>query len=217
LARGPRRRVGAFGGLPDLLNLYISSVIPDSYVAFFAAAAGTSGALIGLLFVAITVAPERSQSRHAQARFRARAGASLIAFSNALVLSLATLVPSPGLDWWAGVTGLAMLAYGLGVTRTLIVSARAERSHSASFAQDRQQVGLVVILVVIGVLEVFAAVRLFGNPSDVAAVNTLSYLVIFDLIGGISRAWQLTSMPDIGLFSSLRSIAGRDEPEPPED
>jgi hypothetical protein len=79
------------------LNIY--RVIPQEYHEFFVATAGATGALIGLLFVAVSVSPEQARQAQTRVTFHNRASAALLVFTNALVLSLAALVPGTTLGW----------------------------------------------------------------------------------------------------------------------
>src|ERR1700733_9028318 len=60
---------------------------------FFSACASVGGALIGLLFVAISVAPERILGPDASDVHGVRAVATLTAFTNALTVVLFGLIP----------------------------------------------------------------------------------------------------------------------------
>jgi hypothetical protein len=60
---------------------------------FFVASVGAAAALIGLLFVAITLAPEKIFGAHADARKHGLATGAFIALGNIFFVSLAALVP----------------------------------------------------------------------------------------------------------------------------
>lgn len=178
-------------------------IIPDDYREFFVAAAGASGALIGLLFVAVSVFPERARAAATRVEYRTRASAALVVFTNALVLSLAALVPNVDLGWWSVASGAAVLVFGASTARSLVTAVRRGLGHWSSL-------GLVVALLVIAGYEISAGIQMITDNTDLQAIHTLDYLVIADLGLGIARAWSLVSSRDTGVVASLRVLARGD-------
>jgi hypothetical protein len=72
-------------------------VVPSTYSAFFAASAGVAGALIGLLFVAISIAPAAGAGQQ-RLELDVRAGVAFSALTDTLVVALFALIPGVSLD-----------------------------------------------------------------------------------------------------------------------
>jgi hypothetical protein len=176
--------------------------MPEEYREFFVAATGAAGALIGLLFVAVSVFPEHARRATTRVQFHSRASAALLVFTNALVISLAALVPGVSIGWWAVIAGGTVIVFALGTARSVAAAARRREARGDA-------IWLVLGLLVIGGFEVYVGTRLVTGL-DLNAVQTLNYVVIGDLAYGISRAWQLVGLRNTGLWSSLLLIAGRD-------
>ena len=156
--------------------------------------------------MAITVSPHRAQHVDTRLEFRIRSAAALLLFSNALVLSLAALVPGVDLGWWSLACCLGLLAFALATARTGIAEVRGHPGRWRLLA-------LATTLLVIVGFEVQAGIRLLQNGSDLGAVRQLNYVIIADLAVGIARAWQLVDMQDTSLVTSLRTLAhGAGEP-----
>jgi len=69
-------------------------MLPVTFVPFFAASMGAAGALIGLLFIAISIAPERTVGKAAAPERAALAGNAFTALNNVFFISLVALIPA---------------------------------------------------------------------------------------------------------------------------
>ena len=169
---------------------------PEEFKDFSVAAAGASAALIGLLFVAVSVNPERGRRAETRIEYQTRATTALVVFTNALVLSLAFLVPDTTIGGWAVGAGTVMAVFTLAGARVVVTEVRRKTAGWGALT-------LVAGLAAIVGFELFAGIRLLLDSGDVGALSLLDYVVIAEFAVGIARAWQLVNMHDTGLVSSL--------------
>lgn len=168
-------------------------MVPDDIHDFFMASAGAAGALVGLLFVAISVAGDRLAKHGAGAQVhRIRANASLIAFDNALAVSLFALIPGHVIGWTAVAAGSAGLLF---VTGSLVSLARMPGRQWVAVRDALFLVGMAVAFV----FQLSAGLDVVGNPADASSVQNIAILVIVFFLFGISRAWELVGGPSIDL------------------
>ena len=163
---------------------------------FFQAAASVVGALIGLLFVAISVAPERILGPDAAEVHRVRASASLTAFSNALAVALFGLVPGYDVGYTAVVVAVLGLLFIAGALTRVFPAWRAERIQLTDIT-------FLLALVVVFVIQLHAGLGLDAHPHDGGALQTICVLVIVCCFIGIARAWELVGGPQINLRHQL--------------
>lgn len=169
---------------------------PDEYHDFFVASAGAAAALIGLLFVAISVAPERLLADDAAQTHRVRATAALTSFTNALTVSLFALVPGLDVGWTAAIVAVVGLRF---VSGSLISLLRVLRREPAALRDSAFLAGLVAVFA----LQLYFGVRLIAHDDDSGAVRGLAVLVITCFLIGIFRSWELIGGPTIGLRGEL--------------
>jgi hypothetical protein len=68
-------------------------MVPPAYLSFFITAASAGGALIGLLFVAVSIAPHRTVQASAPVVSRVMASSTFTALLNAFFISLGAVLP----------------------------------------------------------------------------------------------------------------------------
>lgn len=172
---------------------------PATLHDFFVASAGVAGALIGLLFVAVSVAHDRLTAGNAEYGHRVRASAALTSFTNALSISLFALVPGVGLGDTAVVVG------GLGLLFVAASLLSLVRVRKAQLVPTRDLFFLVGLVVTFG-LEAFFGARLASRGHDPDAADTIAVLVIVCFLIGVARSWELVGGPSFGFFSEARAL-----------
>jgi hypothetical protein len=175
-------------------------VVPAEIHDFFLASGGVAGALIGLLFVAISVSAERlARQGHAAQLHRVRASAALTSFINALVVSLFALIPGQKI----GLTSTIVAALGLGFVTAALLSLRGvEHVHWGTTRDLLFLLGLVAVFVV----QFITGVQIIVRPAGPGNVNTIAVLVIICFLIGIARAWELIGGPSIGLTREVTAL-----------
>jgi hypothetical protein len=181
-------------------------MVPDSFNAFFASCGGVAGALIGLLFVAISVSADRlAREESASQMHRVRAAAALTAFTNSLAVSLFALIPGHKIAY----TAMSVAAAGLiFVVASLLSMVRLRLLRGRAALDALFLVGLAVVFAT----QLWQGLTLVGHPHDVGAVDTIAILVVICFLVGIARSWELIGGPSIGIRREVTALIHKTGP-----
>jgi hypothetical protein len=151
-------------------------MVPAEYDAYFGAAATASAALIGLLFVAVSVRDDSIFGQKATPGGEALAITAFTGLVNSFVVSLLGLIPKVNIGEPAviaaviGLVSTVRLQRRLRTSRNLIVLAVTLLAYAAQFGY-----GVLLIL----------------KPHDSDQLINLSFVLFATLIVSLQRAWSL--------------------------
>ena len=151
-------------------------MVPGAYDAYLGAAATASAALIGLLFVAVSVRDDSIFGPNATPGGEALAITAFTGLVNSFVVSLLGLIPKVNIGEPAviaaviGIVATVRLQRQLHASRNLIVLAVTLLAYAAQFGY-----GVLLIL----------------NPHDSDQLINLSFIIFVTLILSLQRAWSL--------------------------
>jgi hypothetical protein len=181
----------------------VGPVLTESYRDLLTAVATCAAGLTGLLFVAISVTPRGVKATQPPVIHHVRAASALVAFTNALAVSLFGLVPGNSV----GKAALALAAVGILFTAASVRSITASRD--VSWRQAWRQAGLIALLLAAFGAELGCGIGIIANRTAVFGPSLLANVLVAMLLIGIARAWELVGDRDTGIVSSLAVLVGR--------
>jgi hypothetical protein len=173
-------------------------VVPVSFHDFFSGCATASGALIGLLFVAISVSPQKLTGDSAHVEHQVRAAAAFSALVSTLVIALLCLLPGIHLGEAGIIVASAGLATSVGLCLLLA------REHQEKIR--RTDVSMLSILFVLYGLQLVSALQLDAHPRTASYVSDQGLLLIGFFLFGIARSWQLVGARNTSLVSTVAAL-----------
>jgi len=180
-------------------------VVRSTFTEFFAATAASAAGLIGLLFVALTLAATRPDLGDEFVRLETRAGAALLSFINVLVVSLLALIPGDHIGYSAVGIGLVGELYAAASVVAL------EEDRKPGGAQERAENSrrLIATLAVGFALQIGFGVLLVIHPHARIWLAGLAAVQVGSLVVGIGRTWEIVGVRDPGIRASIRLLKRR--------
>ncbi len=182
-------------------------MVTSEFETFFLASVGASAALIGLLFVSVSVAPERVFGGQSDVARQAQALSAFTALSNIFFISLMSLIPEVlfGLVVW--IASIPALVQTLALLR-----------HARKWREGRIVVrGLVLFLFSAGIYgyEFALGIQMWRHPADKGALISLLFVLIGAYAVGLGRAWELLGAPRTGFIAGAWDLLSSARREPP--
>jgi hypothetical protein len=174
-------------------------MVPETFDSFFIATAGAAAALTGLLFIAVSLAPERTAGPRAPVERRLVASAVFGSLSDAFFVSLLMLLPSNNVG--IGVLVFAILYFAGFVPYALIATARV-----TGLGRRVRRATLLVTATVTYGWQVLIGLDILRDPRALEPFEAIGALVL--VLFGISlvRAWELLGATRLGLFGRLSPL-----------
>jgi hypothetical protein len=175
-------------GFPE----YVDVTSPEAR-QFFMASADVGGAVIGLLFVAVSVNSGRRVSAVEAEVRNVRAAATLSAFTNAFAVAMFSLVPGLSVGHIATVVAFYGLLRMAGALVSVFPKWRAGKVRLWDFV-------FLPTLAIVYAVQLYAAIGLDRNRHNADDLETICILVVVCFLIGIARAWELVGGPTIDLL-----------------
>jgi hypothetical protein len=181
-------------------------MVPPQFTDFFLASAGIGATLVGLIFVAVSIAPENIVQANAPIERQAMAASSFTALLNAFFISFGALIP--------GIIGsltLIMSALGLINSSFLAWNLLKERERWLNVVR---RVFLILVSFIIYGFEFYYAILILKEPNNVGNIYMLAGLLLGVYGIGLIRSWQLLGARRYGLWGWLSPLRELNETMP---
>jgi hypothetical protein len=157
-------------------------VIPQDFITFFAASLTADGALIGLLFVAISIEPQHTFGDDAGLERQLAANSAFSGLLNAFLVSMLALIPRLHIGW--GIIVIAVLSLVNVSVHTIDKLRRRQQAFGRSLTYTLG--GLAVYG-----LEIVYSIQLIQRPDDIGAVYGLIFVLVAQYGVALVRSWTL--------------------------
>jgi hypothetical protein len=181
-------------------------MVPPEFANFFIASASAGGALVGLLFVAVSIAPEQIVAYQAPIERQAVASSAFTALMNAFFISLCALIPHFNI-------GIFVMAFSALCLLTSLIQASYLLRRPKNWQSLIRRLFLVFLSILLYGLEMWNGYQLFTNPSQPGNLYGLISCMLGAFALGLIRAWELLGVRRYGFFGWLNPLRDIDNTE----
>ena len=174
-------------------------MVPPEFLNFFIASTGAGAALVGLLFVAVSLAPEQIVARRAPVERRAVSGSAFTALINAFFISLVALIPHFNF-------GTLIVPFSSLSLLTSLIQAWSLLRLRKGWQSFLRRAFLVCLSLGLYGLELRNAVGLITDPTQVGFVYNLLFVLLSVFFLGLVRAWELLGAQRYGFGGWLNPL-----------
>ncbi|HWZ18190.1 MAG TPA: hypothetical protein VNW73_05300 [Ktedonobacteraceae bacterium] len=174
-------------------------MVPSEFANFFIASASAGGALVGLLFVAVSIAPEQIVAAQAPVERQAVAGSAFTALMNAFFISLFALIPNFNI-------GFVIIPFSFVCLLTSFIQAWRLLRRTNNWQSLLRRAFLVIISAALYGLELWNGYQLFTDPSQPGNVYGLISCLLGAFAIGLIRAWELLGVRRYSLLGWLNPL-----------
>ena len=175
-------------------------MVPPEFANFFIAAAGAGGALIGLLFVSVSIAPHRTVQASAPIEARVMSSSAFTALLNGFLIALGATLP----HWNIGLIVVVMSLLGISHSLNQVWSML---KPWPSWQNVLRRLWLTVLSLYIYGYELVLAIQLLLiSPTHSYLISTLGTLIISIYAIALLRAWLLLGVQRTGLLAWMNPL-----------
>ena len=182
-------------------------MVTPEFQTFFLASVGASAALIGLLFVSVSIAPERVFGQDSDAVRQAQAVSAFTALANVFFISLMSLIPEVTFGLVVAIVSIPAMLQTLALLR-----------HVRTWREQRLLSRGLVLFTASAVIygyEFALGIGMWRDPADKGALIALSFVLIGAYGAGLGRAWELLGAPRTGILPNLWTVLTAARRRPP--
>jgi hypothetical protein len=192
----------------ERLSGRLGEMVPSSFHDFFVASSGAGAALVGLLFVAVSIAPERTVMRTAPLKRQVIAASTFTAMLNAFFISLVALVPGVNLGIITVIMGAIAFLNSVTLGWYFLQQQRDSSKRSNRLS------GLILVVVGLGLYgyEISQGLQLLIQPADTGIIGVVASIMVAVYGLGLTRAWELLGAQRYNLLASISVMRELDEP-----